>query len=118
MQPLPIVCVFAELPDPRRETENKLHLLTDVLTIATCAVIGGADTWDDIAEFGDAKQAFFRRFLALPNGIPSPDTFSRVFAKLDPDAFAGPSAVGWPPRVRRPDWSPSPSTANPSAPPG
>jgi predicted transposase YbfD/YdcC len=88
VQPLPIVSVFAELPDPRRETENKLHLLTDVLTIATCAVIGGADTWDDIAEFGNTKQAFFRRFLTLPNGIMSPDTFSRVFAKLDPDAFA------------------------------
>ena len=44
MPPLPIVCVFAGLPDPRRETENKLHLLTDVLTVATCAVIGGAGT--------------------------------------------------------------------------
>jgi predicted transposase YbfD/YdcC len=88
MQPLPIVCVFAGLTDPRRETANKLHLLTDVLTITTCAVIGGAGTWDEIAEFGDAKLAFFRRFLSLPNGIPSPDTFSRVFAKLDPDAFA------------------------------
>jgi predicted transposase YbfD/YdcC len=88
VQPLPILCVFAGLPDPRRETENKLHLLTDVLTIATCAVIGGADTWDDIAEFGNTKEAFFRRFLPLPNGIPSPDTFARVFAKLDPEAFA------------------------------
>ena len=88
MPPLPIVCVFAELPDPRRETENKLHRLTDILTIATCAVIGGADTWDEIAEFGSTKQAFFHRFLPLPNGIPSPDTFSRVFAKLDPTAFA------------------------------
>lgn len=88
MPPLPIVCVFAELPDPRRETENKLHRLTDILTIATCAVIGGADTWDAIAEFGSTKQAFFHRFLPLPNGIPSPDTFSRVFAKLDPTAFA------------------------------
>lgn len=85
---LPIASVFEDLPDPRRETANKRHLLTDILTLATCAVIGGADTWDDIAEFGEAKLAFFRRFLSLPNGIPSPDTFARVFAKLDPDAFA------------------------------
>jgi predicted transposase YbfD/YdcC len=85
---LPIASVFEGLTDPRRETLNKRHLLTDILTIATCAVIGGADTWDDIAEFGQTKQEFFRRFLSLPNGVPSPDTFARVFAKLDPDAFA------------------------------
>lgn len=88
MQVLPIMCVFAGLTDPRRETANKLHLLCDILVVATCATIGGADSWDDIAEFGVTKEAFFRRFLTLPNGIPSPDTFSRVFAKLDPDAFA------------------------------
>src|SRR5262245_25605432 len=85
---LPIAGVFEGLTDPRRETLNKRHLLTDILTLATCAVIGGADTWDDIAEFGQTKQEFFRRFLSLPNGVPSPDTFARVFAKLDPDAFA------------------------------
>jgi predicted transposase YbfD/YdcC len=87
--PLPIREVFADLPDPRRETENKLHLLGDVLTLAVCAVIGGAETWDTIAEYARSKEAFFRRFLELPNGIPSPDTFSRVLAKLDPVAFAG-----------------------------
>jgi predicted transposase YbfD/YdcC len=85
---LPILAVFKELPDPRRETANKLHLLNDILTIATCATIGGADSRDDIAEFGVTKEAFFRRFLLLENGVPSPDTFARVFAKLDPDAFA------------------------------
>jgi predicted transposase YbfD/YdcC len=85
---LPIATVFEGLADPRRETANKLHLLTDILTIATCAVIGGADTWDDVAEFGHTKEAFFRRFLTLPNGVPSPDTFARVFARLDPAAFA------------------------------
>lgn len=87
--PLPITDVFADLPDPRRETDNKLHRLVDILTLAVCAVIGGAETWDAIAEYGRSKEAFFRRFLQLPNGIPSPDTFSRVFAKLDPTAFAG-----------------------------
>jgi predicted transposase YbfD/YdcC len=86
--PLPLTAVFADLPDPRRETKNKLHALTDILTVATCAVIAGADTWEDIAEYGRTKEAFFRRFLPLANGVPSPDTFERVFAKLDPTAFA------------------------------
>lgn len=85
---IPLLAVFAELPDPRRETENKLHLLNDILVLATCAVIGGAESWDSIAEYGRTKEAFFRRFLALSNGIPSADTFDRVFAKLDPKAFA------------------------------
>lgn len=88
MPALPLAAVFADLPDPRRVTENKLHALTDVLAIATCAVIGGAESWDGIAVFGRAKEPFFRRFLKLANGIPSPDTFERVFAKLDPKAFA------------------------------
>jgi predicted transposase YbfD/YdcC len=86
--PLPLATVFADLPDPRIETANKLHRLTDILTIATCAVIAGADGWDQVAEYGRRKEDFFRRFLALPNGIPSHDTFDRVFAKLDPAAFA------------------------------
>jgi predicted transposase YbfD/YdcC len=86
--PLALTTVFADLPDPRRETTNKLHRLTDILVIATCAVIAGADGWDQVAEYGRRKEAFFRRFLALPNGIPSHDTFDRVFAKLDPVAFA------------------------------
>ena len=86
--PLPLTTVFADLPDPRIETANKLHTLVDILVIATCAVIAGADGWEEIAEYGKSKEAFFRRFLELPNGIPSHDTFERVFAKLDPDAFA------------------------------
>lgn len=86
--PLSLTTVFADVPDPRRDTENKLHLLTDILTIATCAIIAGADGWEQIAEYGHAKKEFFARFLELPNGIPSHDTFYRVFAKLDPDAFA------------------------------
>ncbi len=88
MPPSPLAAVFGDLPDPRRQTRNKLHLLSDILTIATCAVIGGAETWDAIALFGRCKEAFFRRYLPLQNGIPSPDTFERVFAKLDPAAFA------------------------------
>src|SRR5437763_3862353 len=88
MPPLPLMAVFDELPDPRRETTNKLHRLTDILTIATCAVIGGAESWEAIAEYGRTKEPFFRRFLPLENGIPSPDTFERVFARLAPGAFA------------------------------
>jgi predicted transposase YbfD/YdcC len=86
--PLPITAVFDDLPDPRRDTANKRHRLTDILAIATCAVISGCETWEAIAEYGQTKESFFGRFLALPHGIPSPDTFARVFAKLDPAAFA------------------------------
>ena len=88
MAALPLATVFADVPDPRRKTKNKLHALTDILTIATCGVIAGAETWDDIAAYGQAKEGFLREYLPLANGIPSPDTFERVFAKLDPAAFA------------------------------
>ncbi len=83
----PLTDVFADLPDPRRETRNKRHDLTDILMIATCALIGGAESWDAIAEYGRTKEDFFRRFLSLKNGVPCADTFERVFAKLDPAAF-------------------------------
>jgi predicted transposase YbfD/YdcC len=89
MPPLPLTDVFADLPDPRRDTRNKRHRLTDILVIATSAVIGGAESWEAIAEYGRTKEMFFRRWLRLENGIPSPDTFERVFAKLAPAAFAG-----------------------------
>lgn len=84
----PLLAVFADVPDPRRDTENKLPRLDDILVLATCAVLGGADSWESIAEDSRTKQAFFKRFLTLENGIPSPDTFARVFAQLDPTAFA------------------------------
>ncbi len=88
MPPLPLTAVFDQVTDPRRDTPNKLHRLTDILAITTCAVIGGAETWEAIAEYGRTKTAFFRRFLKLDNGVPSADTFGRVFAKLAPGAFA------------------------------
>jgi predicted transposase YbfD/YdcC len=77
---------FADLPDPR-VARTRRHDLLDILTIALCAVICGADSWVDVALFGRAKERWLRRFLALPNGIPSHDTFGRVFARLDPEAF-------------------------------
>lgn len=77
---------FGELKDPRLE-RTRLHNLKDILIIAICAVICGADTWEDVAAFGRAKQEWFKRFLELPNGIPSHDTFNRVFNRLDPEQY-------------------------------
>jgi predicted transposase YbfD/YdcC len=77
---------FAPLQDPRVE-RTKLHQLLDIVTIAICAVICGADDWSEMELFGNSKRAFFEQFLLLPNGIPSHDTFNRVFARLDPQQF-------------------------------
>ena len=77
---------FGDLSDPRID-RTKLHKLLDILVIAICAVIAGADTWEDVAEFGKARMEWLETFLELPNGIPSHDTFTRVFARLDPEQF-------------------------------
>ena len=77
---------FATLEDPRVE-RTKLHSLLSVVTIALCAVVCSAETWEDIAEFGKAKAEWLSSFLELPNGIPSHDTFNRVFQALDPKQF-------------------------------
>lgn len=77
---------FAALDDPRIE-RTKAHPLLDLLTIAICAVICGAENWTDMEEFGNAKRRFFEQFLTLPNGIPAHDTFGRVFARRDPQQF-------------------------------
>jgi predicted transposase YbfD/YdcC len=77
---------LALLPDPRID-RTKRHLWLDIVVMAVCAVIGGAATWVDLAEYGRAKYAWLKRFLPLPHGIPSHDTFARVFARLNPDAF-------------------------------
>lgn len=74
---------FSEIKDPRIE-RKKLHQLIDIITITLCAVIAGAETWSDIELFGKCKYDWFKSFLELPNGIPSHDTFNRVFARLDP----------------------------------
>jgi predicted transposase YbfD/YdcC len=78
---------FAQLADPRREGRTLTYPLTEIITIALCAVIGGANSWVAVETFGKAKQAWFQRFLNLENGIPSHDTFGRVFASLNPLAF-------------------------------
>ena len=74
---------FDELEDPRMD-RTKLHSLSDILVITICAVICGADEWTEIELFGKSKRKWFATFLALPNGIPSHDTFGRVFSRLDP----------------------------------
>ena len=87
-EPVPssIAAHFRQLPDPRVRRTRR-HALEDILVITLCAVICGADDWASIARFGRAKQKWFRGFLALPHGIPSHDTFGRVFAALAPEAF-------------------------------
>jgi len=77
---------FSKLEDPRGR-EGRQHLLSDLVAIVICAVICGADEWTEIEAFGKAKEAFFRKVLALPHGIPSHDTFGRVFSALRPEAL-------------------------------
>src|SRR3954463_3026804 len=77
---------FTELEDPR-ETRRCDHQLVDILVIAVGAVIACAGSWEDIELHGRSKRPWLETFLALPNGIPSHDTFRRVFMLLDPDAF-------------------------------
>lgn len=77
---------FADLTDPRSD-HTLQHRLLDIIVIAFAAIICGADSWVEVKAFGEAKLAWFGRFLSLPNGIPSHDTFSDVFARLDPDEF-------------------------------
>jgi predicted transposase YbfD/YdcC len=84
---------FEEVEDPRVD-RTKLHKLIDIIVIAICAVICGADDWVATEEFGKAKEKWFRAFLELPNGIPSHDTFGRVFAQIDPEQFQN-SFIRW-----------------------
>jgi predicted transposase YbfD/YdcC len=77
---------FAKLKDPRR-AHRRLHSLQDVLVIALCAVIAGAQDWQEVETFGRKRRGWLQGFLKLPHGIPSHDTFERVFDRLDPRAF-------------------------------
>jgi len=82
-----IIQAFEKLDDPRVEDARKLHELLDIVVIAVCAVVSGAEDWVHIAQFGRIKEPWFREFLELRNGVPSHDTFRRVFSILDKDKF-------------------------------
>ncbi|MEH2147606.1 ISAs1 family transposase [Nostoc sp.] len=77
---------FLGIEDPRID-RTKRHNLMDIITIAVCAVICGADGWVAIETYGCAKYEWLKTFLDLPNGIPSHDTFARVFAQINPQQF-------------------------------
>jgi predicted transposase YbfD/YdcC len=83
----PLLTHFVDLEDPRVE-RTKHHKLLDILGIALCATLSGADTFVAIEQFGRAKFDWLKTFLEMPNGIPSHDTIGRVFALLDPEMFA------------------------------
>ncbi len=83
---LPVAAAFAAVPDPRVDRTKK-HLLGDILVIALAATVAGAESFPAVAAFGRARRDWLAGFLRLPNGIPSADTFRRVFARLDPRAF-------------------------------
>ena len=95
MAPTPIaLCQYLDrLPDPRID-RCKRHLLLDIVTMALCAVLGGADTWPQVATFARRRQDWFKRFLELPNGIPSHHTFRRVFDRLAPQPLQR-ALVAW-----------------------
>lgn len=84
--PISLIVSFQKVPDPRVEGRCD-HKLIDIIVIAVCAVIAGAEGWVDVENFGRAKQGWLSEFLELPAGIPSHDTFGRFFAALDAEAF-------------------------------
>lgn len=77
---------FLKVTDPRKD-RTKDHKLIDILAIAICAVICGAEGWTDIENFGKSKEIWLRTFLELPNGIPTHDTFGRVFSLINAQEF-------------------------------
>jgi DDE_Tnp_1-associated len=84
--PASILEHFALLPDPRRD-HGQIHRLDEIVFMAICGVLCGADSWQEIADYSESKSDWLSTFLALPGGIPSHDTFRRVFCLLDPLAF-------------------------------
>ena len=85
MTPATIIEHFGDMPDPRGD--NKRHELLDIIFIVICASVCGADKWEDVEAFARAKERWLRGYLKLPHGIPSHDTYSRLFAALDPQAL-------------------------------
>ena len=83
--PAEILRLLQDVPDPRGS--NSLHRFSDILTIALLAVLCGAEGWVDVVDYAECKLDWLKSFLELPYGIPSHDTFGRVFSLLDPDPF-------------------------------
>ena len=83
----PLVAALAAVPDPRRQCKNLRHPLVDLLVVGFCGVLCGCDDFVELETFGRKKADFFRRFLELPEGIPSHDTFRRVFQAVCPQAL-------------------------------
>ncbi len=100
MQHSTLVDALAALADPRRQCNNLKHRLVDILVIAFCAVLSGCDDFVEIEQFARAKELFFRRFLELPAGIPSHDTFRRVFQAVSSSALQS-CLIGWLSAARR-----------------
>lgn len=84
-RPRDLIAIFESVPDPR--AANALHPLGEILIIATLAVICGAESWTEVEQFGHARHDWLKEFLELPHGIPSHDTFGRVFSMIDVHAF-------------------------------
>jgi len=84
---------FGDMPDPR-VTGRCDHKLIDIILVAICAVLSGAETWDEVALFGEERAGWLKQFLELPNGVPSHDTFRRVFSLLDARVFQE-RFIGW-----------------------
>lgn len=81
-----ILSIFSEIEDPRVE-RNRVHLLTDIVIIAILSVIAGAKAWEDMENYGLSKYEWLKQFLKLPEGIPSADTFRRVFERINTKVF-------------------------------
>ncbi len=96
-----LISEFTSIEDPRCAWRVE-HKLLDILVIAVCAVLGEAESFEDIALYGRCKQSWLRQFLSLPNGIPSHDTFRRVLMLIDPEAFER-CFLGWVRTVFRQD---------------
>lgn len=77
---------FSEVPDPRIN-RRKYQELGEVFVIGVCALLCGGESFNDMEDFGEAKQDWFKSFLKLASGIPSHDTFNRVFSAIDPRQF-------------------------------
>ena len=96
---LSLITHFQDLPDPR-VNRTKEHQLIDILVISVCTLLCGGEGFNDMEDFGEAKHDWFKTFLKLPNGIPSHDTFNRVFQALDPDLFLD-CFIRWTQSLRR-----------------